>query len=43
MVFKVIVDYICMIVFVIFDGVLFVNEGRGYVLCWLLCCVVCFS
>lgn len=42
MVFKVIVDYICMVIFVVGDGVFFLNEGCGYVLCCLLCWVVCY-
>lgn len=42
MVFKVIVDYICIVVFVIGDGVLLFNEGCGYILCCLFCCVVCY-
>lgn len=41
--FKVIVDYICVLFFVIGDGVFFLNEGCGYVLCCLLCCVVMYG
>lgn len=41
-VFKVIVDYIRMVVFVVSDGVFLLNEGCGYVLRCLLCWVVCY-
>lgn len=32
----VIVDYMCVIGFFIVDGVLFLNEGWGYVFCWIM-------
>lgn len=38
----VIVDYLCLISFLIVDGVMFLNEGCGYVLCWIMCCVMCY-
>lgn len=40
---KVIVDYICVCLFLIVDGVIFGNEGCGYVLCWIVCCVICYG
>lgn len=41
--FKVIVDYICVFLFVIGDGVFFGNEGCGYVFCCFFCCVVMYG
>lgn len=38
----IIVDYSCIVVILIGDGVSFGNDGCGYVLCWLLCWVICF-
>lgn len=40
---KVVVDYICFCSFLIVDGVLLFNEGCGYVLWWIICCVCCYG
>lgn len=39
----VIVDYICFCVFLVCDGVMLSNEGCGYVLWCIICCVVCYG
>lgn len=41
--FKVIVDYVWVIMFVISDGVLFFNEGCGYVIWWLIWWVILYG
>lgn len=38
----VIVDYLWLILFLILDGVMLLNDGCGYVLCWIMCCVMCY-
>lgn len=39
--FWIILDYVCVVMFLIGDGVILVNIDIGYVVCCLLCCVVC--
>lgn len=39
----VIVDYICFCLYLIVDGVIFLNEGCGYVFCCIICWVVCYG